>query len=86
MQKPNKVTESGNFIGLIGTAWMNELLVCKNAKGKSFIARLRAIRGDSLLFENKDGVLIWDSIDDIKSASLLRPPKPCEVVSNAGVV
>jgi hypothetical protein len=85
MKKSKQKTDESDFIGLISNAWMNELLVCENTRGKSFIARLVAVRGNSLLFESKDGVLIWDSIDDIKSASLLRSRNP-EVVGDSGVI
>jgi hypothetical protein len=63
----------------------NKLLLTKKVDGKTFIAKLIAVKGDLLFYETKDGSIAINNINEITSCSEFHP-KPREVVQKAEVV
>lgn len=84
MTTKNMRKTSDSFTDLVAT-WIDVLLKCEKADGRIFIARLKGIRGNQLLFENKNGEVIMDSIDSIVSASPFKSKISPEVVDSVGV-
>jgi hypothetical protein len=63
----------------------NKLLLTKKVDGKTFIAKLIAVKGDLLFYETRDGSIAVNNINEIASCSEFHP-KPREVVQKAEVV
>lgn len=51
--------------------WIGQLVRCEKESGKTFTARLIAIRGKHLFFEDRTGRVLMDSISSIKTAGVL---------------
>jgi hypothetical protein len=59
------------FNALLMTNWIGKLVKCEKDTGKMFTAKLVAVRGNHLLFENKRGSILMDSISSLKTAAPL---------------
>ena len=51
--------------------WIGQLVRCEKESGKTFTARLIAIGGKHLFFEDRTGRVLMDSISSIKTAGVL---------------
>lgn len=63
--KQDKQIETSEDLSLI-EAWIGQLLTCEKKNGKTFRAKLVAIRGDKLFFESEKGHLMMDKIDHLQ--------------------
>jgi hypothetical protein len=85
--KKDSIKESDSFLADLMKTWIDVLIKCEKNNGKTFIARLKGIQGNKLFFENKNGLIIMDSIDSILTASpMIYQTKDGEVVDRFGVV
>ena len=58
--------------------WIGMLVRCEKETGKAFTAKLIAVKGNHLLFEDINGRILMDSITSLKTAAPIAPFKNAE--------
>lgn len=61
-----QIQNSDEAFNALLNEWIGKLIKCEKENGKIFTARLVAIRGNHLLFQNKAGKILMDSMTSIK--------------------
>ena len=52
--------------------WIGKLVLCEKKTGKRFTAKLMAVKGTHLIFENRKGNQFMDSISSLETAQALE--------------